>query len=99
MATKTFYRVYIDWQDAYSWGARTRLFQEDSMLKLLKEIEDWKERNATTQGFEVLSAGKIHTMVTQIDDRPLNLPSYISRNTRQEGGSDADMILSFTQRY
>lgn len=90
------YRVYIDWQSAYSYGHRTQVFDESSILELMKAIEDWKEKRKDVEGFEVLSAGKIHT--TEYEPIPAHLPRYIARSSRTEGG-DADIIHSFSHRY
>ena len=91
------YRLYIDWQSRYSWGHRTQLFEAASILKLMKEIEDWKAMKAEDEGFEVLNVGKMHVRFSDSDH--VYLPRYINRSSRAEGGADADMIRPIYKRY
>lgn len=93
----TLYRVYIDWQSAYSHGHRTQVFEESSILKLMKAIDKWKESRKDMEGFEVLSTSQMQIM--NYDPIPVKLPKYISRSSRVEGGSDADMIKPYGTRY
>lgn len=90
------YRVYIDWQSAYSHGHRTQVFEEGSILKLMKAIEEWKESRKDVEGFEVLSTSQVQTM--DYEPIPAHLPKYIARSSRIEGG-DADLVHSYSHRY
>lgn len=94
---KCFYRVYVDYIDR-SEEKRTKMFWSDRLYDLIQQMDRWKESNSDDDKFEVTDISKVN--IQQVEETPIPVSmKHTNRSMRQEGGSDADMITSFRNRY